>query len=763
MHQKRAIEDSSIIDICRFNQYSFGEGQLKRSSLEFMLALLLVGMLMPTCRVQNAKVEPPTMTVSDDYPPARRAIDEANAIALLGDVNSDGMVDMLDISIIIDAFLSSLVTPNWNPCCDMNGDLSVDMMDISVAIDHFMESAPELTTSDYLWVDSFSSKDTSWGTVGVLPWLSDNENCITSTGADTNQSWFGFADSSSMPTQTFLEIQLETLSASYVRFHVNNSFTITDLGAYVVGPKQWVSINVSTHLDTVAKINGATLKFQSVNSTICAVTIYRARLHLFWTVPVTYGYTTNVAGGSCTLYCSWYSPTGLSTYKVEHNNTGSVTTVTGSLIGTQDWSNTTIVLDPTSLDNIWVRFSANDKNNRWSEAPNQTIRLVWSKYQNNFANFVGNSSSTGTRHGLGRNSFYATECQEYFVCYYNGTSYVASHSSDGQTWSGPQPIREGMGGGGMFYTYYEHTNNTDYFHYQYSNETLDQPLYYRKARILSNGAFSWLTDEQIAVPANADFRYAPNGTTIDDKGQTYILYEIGNSTLTWCSPNVTKTTLRDGTWVTASGYPKSVTFDTSTRGFEFYIYSMNNDTQVYIMLSGSPAEPARGRVLQNDIFGPLENLSSYGIAEQRQFSATAYQGNIFYAFTDINGVVRFCFRNFTTGTWTTKDFQIRQAAADARPVTQILTIENTLYVNWWEHNEECMLRVYNITSASWLDVERVWLCPTSYTVATENSMMPAALETAILHVTLARLNDDGREQWSYTYSVTDNRALKQIA
>lgn len=736
---------------------------MKRGSLGFMLALLLIGMPMPTYRVQNARTEPLTIPVPDDYSAARGAIDEANLGTLPGDVNGDGTVDMLDVSMIIDAFLYSPGTQNWNPSCDINGDLSVDMADISIAIDHFMESASEWTASGYLFVDSFSSADTGWGTVGVSPWLGDNENCITSTGADTNQSWFGFADSSSMPVQTFLEIQLETLSASYVMFHLNNTFTVTDLGVYVVGPKQWISMNVSSYLATVAKINGATLKFQSVNSTISAVTVYRARLHLFWTVPLACGYTTNVAGSFCTLYCSWYSPTGLSTYKVEHNNTGSVTTVTGSLSGTQDWGNTTIMLDSTSLDDIWVRFSANDTSNRWSEALNQTIRLVWQKYQNSFANFVGNSSSTGTRHGLGRNSFYAIECQEYFVCYYDGASYVASYSSDGQTWSGPQRVREGMGGGGMFYTYYEHANDTDYFHYQYSNETLGQPLYYRKAQILSNGAFSWLADEQIAVPANADFRYAPNGIAIDDTGQTYILYEIGNSTLTWCSPNVTKTTLTDGTWVTASGYPKSVTFDTSTSGFEFYIYSMSNDTQVYIVLSGSPAEPARGRVLQNDIFGPLEHLSSDSIAEQRQFSATAYQGNIFYTFADIGGVIRFCFRNFTTGTWTTKDFQIRQAAADARPVTQILTIENTLYVNWWEHNDECMLRVYNITSASWLDVERVWLCPTNYTVATENSMMPTASETAILHATLARLNDDGREQWSYTYSVTDNRALKQIA
>ena len=56
----------------------------------------------------------------------------------LGDVNGDGSVDMADISLIIDNFMTS--PPNWNPNCDVNNDLSIDMVDISLAIDHFMQS-----------------------------------------------------------------------------------------------------------------------------------------------------------------------------------------------------------------------------------------------------------------------------------------------------------------------------------------------------------------------------------------------------------------------------------------------------------------------------------------------------------------------------------------------------------------------------------------------------------------------------------------------
>ena len=58
---------------------------------------------------------------------------------LLGDVNGDGTVDMQDISLLADAFLSYPGHPQWNLSADINNDNSVDMLDVSTAIDHFMQ------------------------------------------------------------------------------------------------------------------------------------------------------------------------------------------------------------------------------------------------------------------------------------------------------------------------------------------------------------------------------------------------------------------------------------------------------------------------------------------------------------------------------------------------------------------------------------------------------------------------------------------------
>jgi hypothetical protein len=57
---------------------------------------------------------------------------------ILGDVNGDRMVDMLDISIVIDAFMTSPNDTKWNPLADINKDNVVDMLDVSFEADNFM-------------------------------------------------------------------------------------------------------------------------------------------------------------------------------------------------------------------------------------------------------------------------------------------------------------------------------------------------------------------------------------------------------------------------------------------------------------------------------------------------------------------------------------------------------------------------------------------------------------------------------------------------
>jgi hypothetical protein len=55
-----------------------------------------------------------------------------------GDVNGDCSVDMTDISLAIDAFMTEKGDDEWDQRCDMNYDDWIDMVDISFIIDYYM-------------------------------------------------------------------------------------------------------------------------------------------------------------------------------------------------------------------------------------------------------------------------------------------------------------------------------------------------------------------------------------------------------------------------------------------------------------------------------------------------------------------------------------------------------------------------------------------------------------------------------------------------
>ena len=61
---------------------------------------------------------------------------------LVGDINSDGKVDMRDVSYVARRFLCLQSDPLWDPNADIDGDSRIDMKDIGTVARHFGEHYP---------------------------------------------------------------------------------------------------------------------------------------------------------------------------------------------------------------------------------------------------------------------------------------------------------------------------------------------------------------------------------------------------------------------------------------------------------------------------------------------------------------------------------------------------------------------------------------------------------------------------------------------
>jgi hypothetical protein len=59
------------------------------------------------------------------------------AFAVIGDVNKDGVVDVIDVAMVARAFGSYPGHPRWNPAYDINVDGRVDVTDLAMVEAYF--------------------------------------------------------------------------------------------------------------------------------------------------------------------------------------------------------------------------------------------------------------------------------------------------------------------------------------------------------------------------------------------------------------------------------------------------------------------------------------------------------------------------------------------------------------------------------------------------------------------------------------------------
>jgi len=64
-------------------------------------------------------------------------------VALEGDINGDGIVDILDLNAASTAFGTTPDSPRWNPAADLNNDGTIDVLDLVIILINFGSVVPE--------------------------------------------------------------------------------------------------------------------------------------------------------------------------------------------------------------------------------------------------------------------------------------------------------------------------------------------------------------------------------------------------------------------------------------------------------------------------------------------------------------------------------------------------------------------------------------------------------------------------------------------
>ena len=194
-----------------------------------------------------------------------------------------------------------------------------------------------------------------------------------------------------------------------------------------------------------------------------------------------------------------------------------------------------------------------------------------------------------------RKSFYANG--RFWIFYIsNGYNIVYRTSVDGAAWTAPTNLRASSPTwlyGYYFTIWFDGT----YLHYAYTQSVTGAPIYYRRGIPNSNGTITWSADEQLAVSGVSQIYYTYPFVSVDSFGYPWIAYAWYNSSSsTWLPPCVVKSSLNNGTWATASGFPYQLTTTTGecmpsiiplTSGKMLAAYAQNGGTVRVRVWNGS--------------------------------------------------------------------------------------------------------------------------------------------------------------------------------
>jgi len=225
---------------------------------------------------------------------------------------------------------------------------------------------------------------------------------------------------------------------------------------------------------------------------------------------------------------------------------------------------------------------------------------------------VGTSTSpSATSYPYQRKDFY--DEGRYWVFYSNGSHMVYKTSVDGDSWSNETLVCVGVGG-----NFFSLDFDGTYVHYARTDTT---SVYYCKGDPLSNGTVSWLTTEQTA---NTDSIWS--GTVcVDSSGYPFISYVNGSGS-DW-SPWVTKSSLNNGTWSVAGGFPYQLN-STTTPDWTTTVVPMSSN-RVYAIYAS--ADAIYGKLWSSVAWGSEETITTEDVFHM---SAVNYGDTVHFVYAN---------------------------------------------------------------------------------------------------------------------------------
>ena len=291
--------------------------------------------------------------------------------------------------------------------------------------------------------------------------------------------------------------------------------------------------------------------------------------------------------------------------------------------------------------------------------------------------------------------FYAAG--RYWVFFLNTTyDFQFKTSTDNVNWSSATTIQNSATyiNAAMHDVYFD-SSNVHYIRNGVVNGSNYDFLYYRKGVPETNGTITWAAAEQTIIGGNPYNHANDISLTVDSSGYPWVGMQYGTSA-GYGNAYITKSNTNDGTWTTASGYPKLL-YSTPANNWLTKVVAQTGG-KVYALLysttgvaTGTPttyAYPIKGMAYNGTDWGSLVEVTASYLNNFKsggyygQFDATAIGDDIHLVFKAVTtNDIRYV--KYTNGAWGVEEILVPTSYTemDSSPVIMKWN-DTTLYMFW---------------------------------------------------------------------------------
>jgi len=285
-------------------------------------------------------------------------------------------------------------------------------------------------------------------------------------------------------------------------------------------------------------------------------------------------------------------------------------------------------------------------------------------------------------------------------------------SMDGQTWSAPQTVGKTVSVAAYFSVWLDDEDNFNLFASGY---------YYRKGTPQENGDITWLAGWQNTGVFEA---YNDPHISTDSEGYPWISgWGVDNL-------GIKKSSKKDGTWSTASGFPYY--FD-NVNGKYSVIPIPLDDNKMYVVyaptsLFAGDENLLKGRLWNNGDWGNVENISTSKVstAYYQMFSAASIENDVYVVFLSENENIVLIKRTWGSG-WGSEEVVQDNVNTKSTPTMVLDKSANDIYV-FWAKTDHHIYYKKRTSDGSWSEITD-WIDESADTLYPYSCVVCSAYET----------------------------------